>query len=129
MAIDSETKRVSTLNAGTMFPGRTFMQSEPDGSNLDDANERGFVLWHYAGIAAGAISITITAFDATWDGSGEVPEAIYRNVTSSTNTITIAGKLVGGVQQTIDGDNSITVSGAYFSILLKSDGTNLMKFD
>ena len=82
----------------------------------------------FAGKVAAAV-ITITAFDATWDGSGEVPEAIYRNVGSSTNAITITGALVGGVQQTIDGANSITVSGAYFSIHLISDGTNLMKFD
>lgn len=81
------------------------------------------------GFSIQAISITITAFDATWDGSGELPEAIYRNVTNSTNTVTIAGALVGGVQQTIDGENSISVSGAYFSIRLLSDGTNLMKFD
>lgn len=54
MAIDSETKRVSTLQAASHQPGKGFMQSEPDGSDLDDANQRGFVLWHYAGIAADA---------------------------------------------------------------------------
>jgi carbon starvation protein CstA len=33
------------------------MQSEPDGSDLDDSNQRGFVLWHYAGIAAAAPAV------------------------------------------------------------------------
>ena len=54
MAIDTETRRVSTLQTASSLPGKNFMQSEPDGSDLDDANQRGFVLWHYAGISAGA---------------------------------------------------------------------------
>ena len=59
MAIDSETKRVSTLQTSSSLPGKNFMQSEPDGSDLDDANQRGFVLWHYAGISAGVAAVTL----------------------------------------------------------------------
>ena len=55
MAIDTEIKRTSVLNVGSFFPGRIPYLTESDGNNLDDANQRGLVLWHYAGInAAGA---------------------------------------------------------------------------
>ncbi len=56
MAVDSETKRVSALQAASHQPGKNFMQSEPDNNDLDDANQRGFVLWHYAGISATVIT-------------------------------------------------------------------------
>ena len=52
MAIDSETKRASVLNAGSFFPGRIPYLTEPDGSDLDSKAERGTVLHHYAGIDA-----------------------------------------------------------------------------
>ena len=61
MPIDTPTKRASALNAGTFYPGKIFMLPEPDGSDLDTANQRGFVLWHYAGIAA-AIAAVRRAF-------------------------------------------------------------------
>ena len=52
MAIDDETKRASVLNVGSFFPGRIPYLTEPDGSNLNSAAERGTVLHHYAGIDA-----------------------------------------------------------------------------
>lgn len=76
-----------------------------------------------------AAAITIIAFDATWDGTGPIPEGLYKNVTNSTNEIKIQGKLVGGVQQTIDGQNSISITTGFGQVHLISDGTNLMKFD
>ncbi len=60
MAIDSETRRASTLMTSAHHPGKWFGPSEPDAGDLDDANQRGFVMWHYAGIAAAAP--TVTAF-------------------------------------------------------------------
>lgn len=54
MAIDSESKRASVLNAGSFFPGRIPYLTEPSGSNLDSKAERGTVLHHYAGIDADA---------------------------------------------------------------------------
>lgn len=68
MAIDTETKRASALNAGTFYPGKVFMQSEPDGNDLDDANQRGFVLWHYAGIFTVVAAVT----DQTPLGAGGI---------------------------------------------------------
>jgi hypothetical protein len=61
VAIDTETKRVSTLNISTHHPGHWFGPSEPDGSDLDDSNQRGFVLWHYAGIAANPAEEVVAA--------------------------------------------------------------------
>jgi len=55
MALDSETKRVSALNTATFHPGKLFMPSEPDGCDLDSNAERGFVMWHYAGIDAAVL--------------------------------------------------------------------------
>ena len=52
MAINTETKRASVLNAGSFFPGRIPYLTEPNGSNLDSKAERGTVLHHYAGIDA-----------------------------------------------------------------------------
>lgn len=53
MAIDDASKRASVLHAGSFFPGRVPQSKDRDAGDLDDANQRGFVLWHYAGIAAG----------------------------------------------------------------------------
>ena len=57
MAIDTETKRASVLNAGSFFPGRIPYLTEPNGSNLNSKAERGTVLHHYAGIDADAPSV------------------------------------------------------------------------
>ncbi len=54
MAIDTAAKRASVLHVGSFFPGRVPQSKDRDSGDLDDANQRGFVLWHYAGIAAGA---------------------------------------------------------------------------
>ncbi len=53
MAIDSETKRFSILNAGSFTPGKLFLPSEPDGNDMDTKPERAFLLWRYSGIDAG----------------------------------------------------------------------------
>ena len=55
MAIDDASKRASVLHVGSFFPGRIPQSKDRDAGDLDDANQRGFVLWHYAGIAAGAL--------------------------------------------------------------------------
>ena len=79
MAIDTETKRASVLNPGSHIPGRNVMQSEPDGSDLDDKNERGFVLWHYAGIEAASavvarlLLINPPGIDGGFDGMSYHP--------------------------------------------------------
>ena len=54
MAINTESRRASVLNAGSFFPGRIPYLTEPSGSNLDSKAERGTVLHHYAGIDADA---------------------------------------------------------------------------
>ncbi len=56
MAIDDASKRASVLHAGSFFPGRIPQSKDRDAGDLDDANQRGFILWHYAGIAAAAPS-------------------------------------------------------------------------
>ena len=61
MAVDTATKRASVLSAGSFFPGRVPQSKDRDAGDLDDANQRGFILWHYAGIAAGAAIIVIPA--------------------------------------------------------------------
>ncbi len=53
MAVDDASKRASVLHAGSFFPGRVPQSVDRDAGDLDDANQRGFVLWHYAGISAG----------------------------------------------------------------------------
>lgn len=55
MAIDTETRRESAFNAGGFFPGKVPLFSEPDGSDLDTANQRGIPVWQYAGISASAV--------------------------------------------------------------------------
>ena len=63
MAIDTASKRASVLHAGSFFPGQVPSSKDRDAGDLDDANQRGFVLWHYAGIAAGApAAVVATAF-------------------------------------------------------------------
>ncbi len=62
MAIDDASKRASVLHAGSFFPGRVPQSVDRDAGDLDDANQRGFVLWHYAGISAGAavvVAVTV----------------------------------------------------------------------
>ncbi len=56
MSIDTASKRASVLHAGSFFPGRIPQSKDRDAGDLDDANQRGFILWHYAGIAGGAPS-------------------------------------------------------------------------
>ncbi len=58
MAIDDASKRASVLHAGSFFPGRVPQSKDRDAGDLDDANQRGFVLWHYAGISAGAVAVS-----------------------------------------------------------------------
>ena len=66
MAVDTESKRASVLNAGSFFPGRIPYLTEPNGSDLDSKAERGAVLHHYAGIDAGApVVAEVTARDFT----------------------------------------------------------------
>ncbi len=55
MSIDDASKRASVLHAGSFFPGRVPQSKDRGAGELDDANQRGFVLWHYAGISAGAV--------------------------------------------------------------------------
>jgi len=57
MAVDDASKRASVLHAGSFFPGRVPQSKDRDAGDLDDANQRGFVLWHYAGIAAGVVAV------------------------------------------------------------------------
>ena len=52
MAIDDASKRASVLHAGSFFPGRVPQSKDRDAGDLDDANQRGFIAWHYAGISA-----------------------------------------------------------------------------
>ncbi len=61
MAIDDASKRASVLHAGSFFPGRVPQSKDRDAGDLDDANQRGFVPWHYAGIAAGAPAEVVVA--------------------------------------------------------------------
>ncbi|KKN07627.1 hypothetical protein LCGC14_1065120, partial [marine sediment metagenome] len=60
MAIDDASKRASVLHAGSFFPGRVPQSKDRDAGDLDDANQRGFVLWHYAGISAGAVVAAVS---------------------------------------------------------------------
>lgn len=53
MAIDDASKRASVLHAVSFFPGQVPQSKDRDAGDLDDANQRGFILWHYAGISAG----------------------------------------------------------------------------
>ena len=54
MAVDTETKRVSALMTSAHHPGKWFGPSEPDAGDLDSNSQRGFQMWHYAGIDADA---------------------------------------------------------------------------
>lgn len=59
MAIDDASKRASVLHAGSFFPGRVPQSKDRDAGDLDDANQRGFVLWHYAGISASTVAAVV----------------------------------------------------------------------
>ena len=71
MAIDDASKRASVLHAGSFFPGRIPQSKDRDAGDLDDANQRGFVLWHYAGISAGAV-VEVAVTDQTPLGAGGI---------------------------------------------------------
>lgn len=69
MAIDNETKRESAFNAGGFFPGKVPLFSEPDGSDLNTAPQRGIPVWQYAGISAGVV---VAVTDQTPLGAGGI---------------------------------------------------------
>lgn len=79
---------------------------------------------------SGAVAVfTITFPDAIWDGNGQAPEVIVKNVTSSTNEVSLIGATVNSVQQTIDGSTSLAMNTAYWIVHGISDGTNWMRVD
>ena len=78
----------------------------------------------FAGKTLAAI-LTITLPTAVWDGTGQAPEIIVKNVSSSTNEI----QLDADGSETIDGDLTVSITAGRGRIHLISDGTNWMRVD
>ena len=67
----------------------------------------------------------ITLPTAAWDGTGQAPEIIVKNVSSSTKEI----QLDAFGSEIIDGDLTVSITAGRGRIHLISDGTNWMRVD
>ena len=77
------------------------------------------------GFAIGVTAFTITLPSATWDGFGQAPEVIVKEVGGSSNEV-----LVDGLNsQTIDGAANVSMTTAYGRLHVISDKVNWMRVD